>query len=423
MATETHIKVSGTWQKIKEIHVKVSGSWQKCKEAYAKVSGTWQKVYQNAVLPKGTILPTSPDMGAFPSGWGDVNSTNTNGIWSESQLTGAVFIGVDAGHGMGSLSGSLSGVFQLTNDSVGSHSGSSGGSDGQPSQAARGTNTTGAHTHTFNYNYSNDTHVNWVDIRFAIATGPAPIVPQYMFGLTHKTLGTAGGVTDTTGVSEQLTSFTDRVPRIHYSQGTDGATGGSWDVVDQVVISSTDGSHSHGTSNSGRYNCSGEGCYTNDEYVYSGAHNHTFTCSSGAFAMKRRRLLAFGSTSQDWDIRPGMIIMWLDVDLTFSVPEGWYECDGTNGTPDMRDYFLALADTTTNLPDSVPATADNVLRVAGGTTSSNGNHNHNIYYGPSSGQWSSRHYNSINAHTHTITGMNSTWDYKAPALKFLMKAA
>jgi hypothetical protein len=35
---------------------------------------------------------------------------------------------------------------------------------------------------------------------------------------------------------------------------------------------------------------------------------------------------------------PGGIIMWSG--STESIPSGWYLCDGTNGTPDLRDRFI-----------------------------------------------------------------------------------
>lgn len=37
----------------------------------------------------------------------------------------------------------------------------------------------------------------------------------------------------------------------------------------------------------------------------------------------------------------GMILMWSG--SIASVPDGWQFCDGTNGTPDLRDRFVAGA--------------------------------------------------------------------------------
>ena len=35
---------------------------------------------------------------------------------------------------------------------------------------------------------------------------------------------------------------------------------------------------------------------------------------------------------------PGMIMLWYGT--VASIPSGWHECDGTMGTPDMRDRFV-----------------------------------------------------------------------------------
>lgn len=38
------------------------------------------------------------------------------------------------------------------------------------------------------------------------------------------------------------------------------------------------------------------------------------------------------------EIKAGMILMWSG--LLSDVPDGWSICDGTNGTPDLRDKFI-----------------------------------------------------------------------------------
>jgi len=37
----------------------------------------------------------------------------------------------------------------------------------------------------------------------------------------------------------------------------------------------------------------------------------------------------------------GMIILWSG--SADSIPDGWHLCDGTNGTPDLRDRFVVCA--------------------------------------------------------------------------------
>ncbi len=63
-------------------------------------------------------------------------------------------------------------------------------------------------------------------------------------------------------------------------------------------------------------------------------------------------------------IPQGLIAMWSGV----SAPAGWFLCDGTNGTPDLRDRFIVGANT--NKP----------LGTSGGSTATNsaGNHSHGM---------------------------------------------
>lgn len=63
-------------------------------------------------------------------------------------------------------------------------------------------------------------------------------------------------------------------------------------------------------------------------------------------------------------IPQGLIAMWSGV----SAPSGWFLCDGTNGTPDLRDRFIVGANT--NKP----------LGTSGGSTATNsaGNHTHGM---------------------------------------------
>lgn len=46
----------------------------------------------------------------------------------------------------------------------------------------------------------------------------------------------------------------------------------------------------------------------------------------------------------DYFIPPGIILMWSGE--TTTIPVGWFLCDGTNGTPDLRDRFIVGADST-----------------------------------------------------------------------------
>ena len=87
-------------------------------------------------------------------------------------------------------------------------------------------------------------------------------------------------------------------------------------------------------------------------------------------------------------IPPGGIIMWSGA--VDAIPEGWALCDGSNGTPDLRDRFIVGAGGSYNVGDTgganaVTLTADQMPRHRHGsgtlTTNTTGSHNH-IYPSP-----------------------------------------
>lgn len=66
----------------------------------------------------------------------------------------------------------------------------------------------------------------------------------------------------------------------------------------------------------------------------------------------------------------GMVMMWYGA--AGSVPSGWHVCDGTSGTPDLRDRFVVGAGTTYSLSATGGAT------TATATSSTDGSHTHTV---------------------------------------------
>lgn len=110
---------------------------------------------------------------------------------------------------------------------------------------------------------------------------------------------------------------------------------------------------------------------------------------------------------------PGMIMLWSG--SIASVPSGWALCDGTNGTPNLRDRFVVGAGSTyavnatggastvtlatTNLPSHTHSISGS------GTTSNQSNGHTHTFSGTTSGQ-SATHTHSVSisdpGHTHTV---------------------
>jgi hypothetical protein len=123
-------------------------------------------------------------------------------------------------------------------------------------------------------------------------------------------------------------------------------------------------------------------------------------------------ILATDLTATLW--KAGMICLWSGSIAT--IPTGWHLCDGTNGTPDLRNRFIVAAGTT----------------YAPGDSGGNLTHTHALTmyphaHGLAAGQMISTNYPNGQYHVYTgtsqSTGYMSTVDHKPPyyALAYIMK--
>jgi microcystin-dependent protein len=102
-------------------------------------------------------------------------------------------------------------------------------------------------------------------------------------------------------------------------------------------------------------------------------------------------------------IPSGVITLWSG--STASIPSGWVICDGTNSTPDLRNFFVVGAGDTyavgaTGGSNTVTLAETNLpghTHSVSGTTASDGAHTHNV-----SGNTS-----NTGAHTHNVSGNTS----------------
>lgn len=83
-------------------------------------------------------------------------------------------------------------------------------------------------------------------------------------------------------------------------------------------------------------------------------------------------------TSTDNFVPSGAIMMWSG--SIASIPAGWYLCDGTNGTPNLRDRFIVGAGSTYAV-NATGGSADATLpshthNVVGNTSGQSADHNH-----------------------------------------------
>jgi microcystin-dependent protein len=100
-------------------------------------------------------------------------------------------------------------------------------------------------------------------------------------------------------------------------------------------------------------------------------------------------------------IPTGIIVMWSGV----TAPSGWAICDGTNGTPDLRNRFIVGAGTTYPLGTSGGSTTSSAGGGHTHTESAAGGHNHTGLTGDTA-----LTVNQLPSHTHTWTGTQTAED-------------
>ena len=134
------------------------------------------------------------------------------------------------------------------------------------------------------------------------------------------------------------------------------------------------------------------------------------------------QVLSSTGTELDWvdsSIPSGGIILWSGA--ANAIPSGWYLCNGSNGTPDLRGRFVvgySDTDGDYDVGDTGGAKTDTVnISVSGTTSTDSPAANGNSYNGATIG--------NLNRHTHTFSGSSSdTVNTRPPyyALCYIMKS-
>jgi hypothetical protein len=156
----------------------------------------------------------------------------------------------------------------------------------------------------------------------------------------------------------------------------------------------------------------------------AGVHNHAVTYTSNV-ATRSKILKGWITTQNNTPIANGVIIGYsIGLNTLYQgiysnsevLPVNWHFCDGNNGTPDLRGYFIyANFDAANNCHDTV-FSSSNTLTISSISMAANGNHSH---LGPLTGQEvgsgtptdiGSHSYEDALNHTHAISTA-STFKY------------
>jgi hypothetical protein len=203
--------------------------------------------------------------------------------------------------------------------------------------------------------------------------------------------------------------------------GDGGTTGGTFNHEHAINHTHTGATHTHSGESGGSSNTS----QSQDSTTRMSTPNHTHTISLSANSSETGSAYTGSAGSADTvepaykkfmaiqntggaAIYKGTIGMWLGSLAT--IPIGWALCDGTLGTPDMRDKFVKITNTSAELGNTggsnthAHAASNSHTHTASGThTHSGGNTSTYSYvnYGAWGGIGLSR------AHYHTVSSVSS----------------
>ena len=87
----THVKVSGSYVRVREVHVKVSGTYRMIRQIWSKVSGVWQKVYQWLLETTITVGTDGVSQFGYADGlYGSIGNANFNDAGGNARTVSAM---------------------------------------------------------------------------------------------------------------------------------------------------------------------------------------------------------------------------------------------------------------------------------------------------------------------------------------------
>ena len=368
----SNVNINGTWKSITGISANVDGTWKTVNKVSVKVGEVWKDIFVGVPsIPEGLIIPYNGT--TAPDGWSLFISAN-----------GKYLVGAGTSYAVGATGGSN--TLNHTLAAAGSHGGShfiieSGTSYGE--------NAAGSHNHTYSFS-CDPLRRKLVLIK---AGSEQAQFPQNAIVLSNQSAMTG------------LTQLFNNELSLGLASDTTGTIAAD---SSKTPTSSSSGAHSH--TGSGGKTPSGIDQEAYNYLANQGAHTHTVTVNTFSWAVKKRILTAFSDAAATFNLAANMIGLYENT----TPPDGWSLCNGANGTPDMRDYFIYFGDKA-NVGD---ASGDNTMGWNYSTDTA-GSHQHRGGPGLSIAPVLAVHSNAV---THSHSGSASGQTYLPPyyALAFIM---
>jgi hypothetical protein len=346
-------------------------------------------VFNETLAPVGLIIPYTDSLPSDGS-WVDYNVENLFivGASTTAPVTTSSTTSVNVGSRVSSSNahtGALAVFDGLTSVTVESY--------------VVGTNSS-SHTHTATGNITTDPVNQQYKLAKCVATSA---LPKSSYLLASQTLSNVTNVTITDVglcLAKSASLYT-------------GAAGGSSTRTCEYVIGES-GNHTHGSNYA---YAADSGTQVNSAWGQAaGGHTHTATSFTATDTTKQKILSAWTNAVRRFGVAANGIAMWDGA----TAPTGWEICDGTNGTPDMRDFYLVIGNTGQHGTGS----GDNTYTFPARTSASNGAHEHEL--GGSGltdtvNTQNAYHRVSTNSHTHTFTSFTITSRPRFLSLVFVRK--
>lgn len=341
----------------------------------------WWLATGGYVIPKNLIIPFYGTM--VEDGWETFSLANSRLIVGAGNTYAPGSTG-------GSVLGSSVGSFTGTTGTGGAHTGDviyglpSGSADPIGIYSYYGGGSAGDHAHSLGAISVNEIDRTGIKlIRATRSQDKLPVNGVVFSASSMASLGMANVITN------------DNALYGHSSIATFSKSG-------SVAVSEA-GGHVHTTSYSTQLPSSG--AYLVQGYIMdtgdNGAHSTPFPLSTLSPSLKRVLLSAWAHATEKIKPNSGMIGMW----ESLIPPSGWRTCDGTNGTPDLRD--CSIYPTTSGSENTTPTGDNTVTCSLSGSLSHSATHSHGgqteVYLSTNSGRSPIYHATYGWSHTHTVS--------------------
>ncbi len=346
-----------------------------------------------ASVPIGVILITS---GATPEGWTDwmgAEDRVIRGTESDATTTG----GANGSWSVGTNGG---GSNHTGNNSGYKHYYRTSGGSWTRSQSASNRD---SHSHSLTIGYT----VSKNRRKFIKNNTDGAVIPAGVDVFSDTdTLGSAD-------VSSEANGGDGYALTIHNS--SIGLAGGGKSIPGSTK--GAGGSHTHyggtdGSNDSGSDTCRKPGTAADGNFIPAGGGSHSHGVSgSFSYSMKRAILKAWTRAEEGGEIANRTIVMYEGA----GAPEGWFICNGANGTIDLRGYFICLSNS------SVGTLGGNNNISASLSIGNGGSHSHGLNGGTSLQRGATYGHQQGYSHNHGSSLSNRVWEPPFREIKFIQK--